>query len=80
MGGTKAGWEKAQQTLLERYGGPEGLKKHRQQIGRKGGKISRGGGFATMEPSKHKEASSRGGKNKARTHKRLDKNKDDVLS
>ena len=77
MAGTKEGYEKAQAKLLERYGGPAGLRKHREAIGRKGGKISRGGGFATMDPVKHKEASSKGGKNKARV--RLDNNKDDVV-
>lgn len=40
MTGSKEGWLKAEQKLLERYGGAEGLKKHRQAMGRVGGKKS----------------------------------------
>lgn len=64
MAGTRAGWQKAKIRLLERYGGPEGLKKHYQELGKEGGQISRGGGFAKMDPKKHFEASSRGGRHR----------------
>jgi general stress protein YciG len=77
MGNTKEGWKKAQQTLLLRYGGPAGLKRHRQEIGRKGGLKSRGGGFVTMEKTKHHDASSKGGKSR---WNRLDKHEDTVVS
>lgn len=40
MSGSKEGWIKTEQKLLERYGGAEGLLKHRQAMGRVGGKLS----------------------------------------
>ena len=39
-------WRK---TMLERFGGEEGLHKHMQEKGSKGGKLSTTGGFASKE-------------------------------
>lgn len=46
MSGTRAGGLKAKQTLSKKFGSAEAVHKHYQNIGRQGGKISRGG-FAT---------------------------------
>jgi general stress protein YciG len=81
MSGSKAGYQKAHQKLLERYGGPEGLRKHREEIGHKGGKISRGGGFAKMDPVKHQAASAKGGRATVEFYRRtrIDNDKEDVV-
>lgn len=39
-------------TMEEKYGGPEGVRKKMQEMGKKGGKLSRGGGFASMKRGK----------------------------
>lgn len=47
MAGTRAGGLKAAETNRKRYGdGSDGKDSFYTQIGRKGGKVSRGGGFA----------------------------------
>lgn len=43
---TKAGGRKAQQTLLKKFGSKEAVKAYYQDIGRMGGKKSKGTGFA----------------------------------
>ena len=52
MPNTKAGGKKAQQTLLERLGSKEAVRKYYQEIGRKGGVKSRGGGFGSEKIGK----------------------------
>ncbi len=61
MAGTRAGGRKAAATNKMRYG-----LSFYEQIGRKGGKISRGGGFA-MNRELAVEAGRRGGKASRRT-------------
>lgn len=61
MAGTREGGKKAAKTNKIRYG-----ETFYQQIGRKGGKISRGGGFA-MNRDLAVEAGRRGGKASRRT-------------
>ena len=60
MPGTKAGALKAQKTLRKKYG-KKGLKKWREEIGKKGGSISRGGGFAN-NPELARIAGAKGGR------------------
>ena len=45
MSGTPEGWARAKATMIERMGGVAAFKQSRAEIGRKGGKVSRGGGF-----------------------------------
>lgn len=47
MPNTKEGAKKARQTLIERLGSEEALKEYYKNIGRMGGRKSRGGGFAS---------------------------------
>lgn len=58
--------ERLEATLLKKFDGDKDkLKAWRQSIGRKGGESSTGGGFAWMrdvDPERHKEISSKGGK------------------
>lgn len=61
MAGTRTGGKKAAATNKQRYG-----LNFYEQIGRKGGKISRGGGFA-MNRELAVEAGRRGGKASRRT-------------
>lgn len=61
MAGTQAGGRKAAATNKQRYG-----LNFYEQIGRKGGKISRGGGFA-MNRDLAVEAGRKGGKASHRT-------------
>ena len=63
MAGTPAGGRKAAATNKQRYG-----LNFYESIGRKGGKISRGGGFA-MNRALAVEAGRRGGKASRRTKK-----------
>ena len=59
--------EKRRQTMLEKYGGEAGLAKHykdMQAMSRKN--YSGTGGFAAMSSEKHREISSKGGKNGTR--------------
>jgi general stress protein YciG len=60
MAGTEKGGRKAAATNKQRYG-----MSFYEQIGRKGGKISRGGGFATNRELAV-EAGRKGGKNSRR--------------
>lgn len=67
MAGSKESYKKAQLTLLKKYGGEEGLRKHRQENGRKGGKaIFEGKGFAGMTPEQRREAGRKGGLNRGK--------------
>ena len=61
MAGTQAGGRKAAATNKQRYG-----LSFYEEIGRKGGKISRGGGFATNRELAV-EAGRKGGKSSRRT-------------
>jgi hypothetical protein len=61
MAGTRLGGRKAAATNKQRYG-----LMFYEQIGRKGGMISRGGGFA-HDPELAREAGRRGGKASRRT-------------
>lgn len=47
MGGTRAGGRKMKATLLKKLGSEEAVHRHYQEMGRKGGTKSRGGGFAS---------------------------------
>jgi hypothetical protein len=66
MSGSKAGYEKARQKLLERYGGEDGLRKHQQAIGAKGGYTvtdkSKGRGFGSLEHEELVRIASKGGR------------------
>lgn len=67
MAGSKESYKKAHATLLKKYGGEEGLRRHRQESGRKGGKARfEGKGFAGMTPEKRREAGRRGGLNRGK--------------
>lgn len=67
MAGSKESYKKARQTLLKRYGGEEGLRKHLQENGRKGGKaIFEGKGFAGMTPEQRRAAGRKGGLNRGK--------------
>lgn len=60
MSGTKAGAQKAVQTIYNRFG-----KKYFAKIGSKGGRNGKTGGFyylALNDPKRHKELASKGGK------------------
>lgn len=75
MSGSSQGYSKAREKLYERYGGPEGLRKHLSEIGRKGGanmhhKGKRG--FATMEHDDLVKIASKGGKANRKTSKSID--------
>lgn len=61
MAGTRDGGRKAAATNKQRYG-----LAFYEQIGRKGGKISRGGGFA-VNPELAREAGRKGGRASRRT-------------
>lgn len=66
MAGTRKGGLKAAQTNKQRYG-----ENFFKTIGKAGGTVSRGGGFAKLaanDPEKLKEISSRGGKNSKRVY------------
>lgn len=65
MSGNADGYNKALNKLYERYGGPEGLRKHLSEIGKRGGatKPRKGKrGFAAMDEAQHKAIASKGGK------------------
>lgn len=66
MSGTRAGGLKAATTNKQRYG-----LNFYPEIGRKGGKISRGGGFA-MNHELAAEAGAKGGRASRRTKNRYD--------
>jgi general stress protein YciG len=68
MAGTKVGGRKAAATNKQRYG-----LMFYEQIGRKGGTISRGGGFAAS-PELAREAGRKGGKASRRTKATSDQN------
>lgn len=61
MAGTREGGLKAAQTNKERHGDTFYV-----GIGAAGGKKSRGGGFASMEPAKLKESGRKGGRKSKR--------------
>jgi general stress protein YciG len=61
MAGTKSGGQRAAITNKQRYGA-----NFYEMIGRKGGKISRGGGFA-MNPELARVAGAKGGRASRRT-------------
>jgi hypothetical protein len=69
MSGSKAGYEKAREKLLQRYGGEEGLKEHQRLIGAKGGFTvtdkSTKRGFGSLTHEKLVEIASKGGKSRA---------------
>lgn len=68
MSGSKEGYQKAREKLLQRYGGEEGLKRHQQEIGSRGGfrvtPKTKTRGFGSMDKDKLKEAAARGGRAK----------------
>jgi len=66
MAGTKVGGKKAAATNKQRYG-----LMFYEQIGRKGGQISRGGGFA-FDTDLAREAGRKGGKASRRTKSTTD--------
>jgi hypothetical protein len=68
MAGTKAGGRKAQATLIAKLG-EEGAHRARVEQGRKGGKISRGGGFASMAREKVRAMGRKGGSSPRMTKK-----------
>lgn len=52
MSQTIAGAAKAKQNIINRLGGEEAYHKHMQSLGKKGGTISTGGGFASYKVGK----------------------------
>ncbi len=65
---TKEGAAKAQATIRKKYGvTPDGKSRMFATIGRLGGLVSRGGGFASMDKDKVREAGRKGGKASRRT-------------
>lgn len=82
--GTKAGdaaTKKWRATMEARLGGPDGVKKMMQKMGKKGGMASSTGGFAA-NPELAREAGAKGGKTSHRGEPvrwLLDKHKDEIL-
>lgn len=53
--------EKLKKTMIAKYGSEKAWREAQASFGRKGGKISRGGGFSSMSKQKRQEAGRKGG-------------------
>lgn len=69
MSGTPTGFKKARATMIDRMGGEEAYRAHYVEMGRKGGKLSRGGGFA--HPNADPSAAGKLGGMKSRRTKKI---------
>lgn len=62
MSGTKEGFRKRRETMIRKHGSEEAYLAHMREIAGFGGSQGHTGGFAKMDPVKHREASARGGR------------------
>lgn len=63
MSGTRAGFIKARQTMIDICGGEEQYLEYKREMGRRGGKVqSPLKGFASMSPERRQELGRIGGK------------------